>query len=150
MVSYSDEQIKELITQNFGGKRINILAPIIRARKGHYAELFQQISKQGFLKVRVNGEVQDILPGMKLDRYKTHDIEMVIDRMVIENSEENDKRLTESIKTSMYHGENVLMVLDQDTNEVRYFSRNLMCPTSGISYQKLGHCSRNQLEKDYT
>ena len=135
MVSYSDEQIKELIIKNFIGKRINILAPIIRARKGHYAELFQQITKQGFLKVRVNGEVQDLLTGMKLDRYKTHDIEIVIDRMVIENSEENEKRLTESIKTAMYHGENVLMILDQDTNEVRYFSRNLMCPTSGISYQ---------------
>lgn len=135
MVSYSDEQIKDLIIQNFTGKRINILAPIIRARKGHYAELFQQITKQGFLKVRVNGEVQDLLPGMKLDRYKTHDIEIVIDRMVIEKNEDNEKRLAESIKTAMYHGENVLMILDQDTNEVRYFSRNLMCPTSGISYQ---------------
>lgn len=135
MVSYSDEQIKELIIQNFSGKRINILAPVIRARKGHYAELFQQITKQGFLKVRVNGEVQDLLPGMKLDRYKTHDIEIVIDRMVIEANEDNEKRLAESIKTAMYHGENVLMILDQDTNELRYFSRNLMCPTSGISYQ---------------
>ncbi|RKS03563.1 excinuclease ABC subunit UvrA [Flavobacterium sp. 102] len=135
MVSYSDEQIKDLIIHNFTGKRINILAPIIRARKGHYAELFQQITKQGFLKVRVNGEVQDLLPGMKLDRYKTHDIEIVIDRMVIEKNEDNEKRLAESIKTAMYHGENVLMILDQDTNQVRYFSRNLMCPTSGISYQ---------------
>ncbi len=135
MVSYSDEQIKELIIQDFKGKRINILAPIIRARKGHYAELFQQITKQGFLKVRVNAEVQDLLPGMKLDRYKTHDIEIVVDRMVIEDNEENQKRLSESIKTAMYHGENVLMILDQDTNQARYFSRNLMCPTSGISYQ---------------
>lgn len=135
MVSYSDDQIRELITNDFKGKRINILAPVIRARKGHYAELFQQITKQGFLKVRVNGEVQDLLPGMKLDRYKTHDIEIVIDRMVVEDNEDNEKRLTESIKTAMYHGENVLMILDQDTNEVRYFSRNLMCPTSGISYQ---------------
>ena len=141
MVSYSDEQIKELIIQDFKGKRINILAPVIRARKGHYAELFQQITKQGFLKVRVNGAVRDLETGMKLDRYKTHDIEIVIDRMVIsppsgaEGLEENEKRLVESIKTAMYHGENVLMILDQDTNEVRYFSRNLMCPTSGISYQ---------------
>lgn len=135
MVSYSDEQIKDLIIQNFSEKRITMLAPIIRARKGHYAELFQQIAKQGFLKVRVNGEVQDILPGMKLDRYKTHDIEIVIDRMLIQYNEEDTKRLNESIKTAMYHGENVLMVLEQDTNEVRYFSRNLMCPTSGISYQ---------------
>jgi excinuclease ABC subunit A len=144
MVSYDDEQIKELITQDFSGKRINILAPIIRARKGHYAELFQQIAKQGFLKVRINGEIKDITTGMKLDRYKTHDIEIVIDRMVIDpsdselakqNTPDNEKRLSESIKTAMYHGENVLMILDQDTNLIRFFSRNLMCPTTGISYQ---------------
>jgi len=135
MVSYSDDQIKDLIIQDFKGKRINILAPIIRARKGHYAELFQQITKQGFLKVRVNGEVQDLVAGMKLDRYKTHDIEIVVDRMLIEDTEDNHKRLSESINTAMHHGENVLMILDQDTNEVRYFSRNLMCPTTGISYQ---------------
>ena len=135
MVSYDDDQIKELITQDFAGKRINILAPIIRARKGHYAELFQQIAKQGFLKVRINGDIKDITTGMKLDRYKTHDIEIVIDRMVIEDSPDNDKRLTESIKTAMYQGENVLMILDQDSNEIRFFSRNLMCPTTGISYQ---------------
>ncbi|GIQ60666.1 UvrABC system protein A [Flavobacterium collinsii] len=135
MVSYSDEQIKNLIIQDFNGKRINILAPVIKARKGHYAELFQQITKQGFLKVRVNGEVQDLVSGMKLDRYKTHDIEIVVDRMLIENTEDNQKRLAESINTAMHHGENVLMILDQDTNEVRYFSRNLMCPSTGISYQ---------------
>lgn len=134
MVSYSDEQIKQLILENFEGKRINILAPIIRSRKGHYRELFEQISKQGFLKVRINGEIKDITAGMKLDRYKTHDIETVIDRMLIENTPENDKRLTESIKTAMYHGDDILMIIDQDSQEVRYFSRNLMCPTSGISY----------------
>jgi excinuclease ABC subunit A len=135
MVSYSDEQIKDLIIHDFNGKRINILAPVIKARKGHYAELFQQITKQGFLKVRVNGEVQDLVSGMKLDRYKTHDIEIVVDRMVIEDTPDNQKRLAESINTAMHHGENVLMILDQDTNEVRYFSRNLMCPSTGISYQ---------------
>ncbi|PXY41380.1 excinuclease ABC subunit UvrA [Flavobacterium cheongpyeongense] len=135
MVSYSDEQIKNLIIQDFNGKRINILAPIIRARKGHYAELFQQITKQGFLKVRVNSEVQDLVSGMKLDRYKTHDIEIVVDRMVIDDTAETQKRLAESINTAMHHGEDVLMILDQDSNEVRYFSRNLMCPSTGISYQ---------------
>jgi excinuclease ABC subunit A len=135
MVSYSDEQIKDLIIQDFTSKRINILAPVIRARKGHYGELFQQIAKQGFLKVRVNGAIVDITPGMKLDRYKTHDIEIVVDRMVIDPTPDNEKRLSESINTAMHHGENVLMVLDQDSNEVRYFSRNLMCPTTGISYQ---------------
>ncbi|MEL1253781.1 excinuclease ABC subunit UvrA [Flavobacterium sp. DGU38] len=135
MVSYSDEQIKDLIIQDYNGKRINILAPVIKARKGHYAELFQQITKQGFLKVRVNGDVQDLTAGMKLDRYKTHDIEIVVDRMVIEDNPDTQKRLSESINTAMHHGEDVLMILDQDSNEVRYFSRNLMCPSTGISYQ---------------
>ena len=135
MVSYNDEQIKDLITSNFLSKRINVLAPVIRARKGHYAELFQQIAKQGFLKVRVNSEVKDITAGMKLDRYKTHDIEIVIDRIAVDKTDEIAKRLSESIKTAMYHGENVLMILDQDSNEIRFFSRNLMCPTTGISYQ---------------
>ncbi|HLP63024.1 excinuclease ABC subunit UvrA [Flavobacterium sp.] len=135
MVSYSDEQIKELIINNFTGKRVNILAPVIRARKGHYAELFQQIAKQGFVKVRVNGEIQDIVVGMKLDRYKTHDIEIVIDRMQIEQNEDTDKRLAESIKTAMHHGDDIMMVIEHDSKEVRFFSRTLMCPTTGISYQ---------------
>ncbi len=134
MVSYNDEQILELITKQFAGKRINILAPVIRARKGHYGELFVQISKQGFLRVRIDGELKEITPGMKLDRYKTHDIEIVIDRLLMEDSEDNTKRLAESIKTAMHHGENVMMVLDQDDNTVRFYSRNLMCPSSGISY----------------
>lgn len=135
MVSYSDEQIKNLIIEQFLEKRINILAPVIRARKGHYAELFQQIAKQGFVKVRVNGEIKDITPGMKLDRYKTHDIEIVIDRMVPSRDEDTHKRLAESIKTAMYHGENVMMVIEQEQQDVRFFSRTLMCPTTGISYQ---------------
>ena len=134
MVSYRDDQIKELIINSFDGKRINVLAPVVRSRKGHYRELFEQIAKQGFVKVRTDGEIRDIVKGMKLDRYKTHDIEIVIDRLVINASVDNDKRLTETINTAMYHGDNVLMVIDQDSNEVRYFSRNLMCPTSGISY----------------
>ncbi|MBD0832795.1 excinuclease ABC subunit UvrA [Aestuariibaculum sediminum] len=134
MVSYSDEQIKELIIKNFKGKRINVLAPVIRSRKGHYRELFEQIAKQGFVKVRADGEIQDLKKGMKLDRYKTHDIEIVIDRLVIDDSDDNDKRLSETINTAMYHGDDVLMILDQDTGEVRYFSRNLMCPSTGISY----------------
>ena len=134
MVSYSDKQIKELITTDFKGRRINILAPVVRSRKGHYRELFEQIAKQGFVKVRTDGEIKDLTKGMKLDRYKTHDIEIVIDRLVIDNSKDNDKRLTESINTAMYHGEDVLMIIDQDSQETRYFSRNLMCPSSGISY----------------
>lgn len=134
MVSYNDEQIKALIVENFKGKRINILSPIVRSRKGHYRELFEQISKQGFVKVRADGEIRDLVKGMKLDRYKTHDVEIVIDRLVIDVKVDGDNRLTESINTAMYHGDNVLMVIDNDTQAIRYFSRNLMCPSSGISY----------------
>ncbi|TWO32822.1 excinuclease ABC subunit UvrA [Seonamhaeicola sediminis] len=134
MVSYSDEQIKALIINDFSGKRINVLAPVVRSRKGHYRELFEQIAKQGFVKVRVDGEIRDIVKGMKVDRYKTHDIEIVIDRLVVNDSTDTDKRLTETINTAMYHGEDVLLVIDQDTNKTRYFSRSLMCPSSGISY----------------
>ncbi|WP_298516654.1 excinuclease ABC subunit UvrA [uncultured Kordia sp.] len=135
MISYSDEQIKSLILNDFKGKRVNVLAPIIRSRKGHYRELFENIGKQGFVKVRVDGEILDIEKGMRVDRYKTHEIEIVIDRLKIDDDVDNDKRLTETIKTAMYHGDDVLMVIDQDApTEARYFSRNLMCPSSGISY----------------
>lgn len=134
MVSYTDAQIKDLMKESYKDKRINVLAPVIRSRKGHYRELFEQIAKKGFVKVRVDGEIKDLTKGMQLDRYKTHDIEIVIDRLKIDDGVDNEKRLSETINTAMYHGEDVLMVLDQDTNEVRYFSRNLMCPTSGISY----------------
>jgi len=134
MVSYSDAQIKALILSDFKDKKVSILAPIIRSRKGHYRELFEQIAKQGFLKVRVDGQVMDIVKGMKIDRYKMHDIETVIDRLKISDAIDNDKRLTESIVTAMYHGDDVMMVLDNQTNEARYFSRALMCPQSGISY----------------
>ena len=136
MVSYSDEQIQELILKDFDGRKVSILAPVIRSRKGHYRELFQQIAKQGFLKVRVDGEVKDIVSGMKLDRYKNHDIEIVIDRLKISKESVLDKRVSESIVTAMYHGEDVIMVLDNETNKTRYFSRSLMCPSSGISYPK--------------
>ncbi|WP_024769274.1 excinuclease ABC subunit UvrA [Aquimarina macrocephali] len=134
MVSYSDEQIKDLILKDFSEKKISILAPIIRSRKGHYRELFEQIAKQGFVKVRTNGEIKDITKGMKLDRYKTHDIEIVIDRLMVTKDQENSKRLMETINTAMYHGNDVLMVIEQESQEVRFFSRNLMCPSSGISY----------------
>ncbi len=134
MVSYSDEQIKDLILESYEGKRINILAPVIRSRKGHYRELFEQIAKQGFVKVRTDGEIVNLEKEMKLDRYKTHDIEIVIDRLKISNSDNDEKRLMESINTAMYHGDDVLMVIDQETNKPRFFSRNLMCPSSGISY----------------
>jgi excinuclease ABC subunit A len=134
MVSYSDEHIKQLILEDFSNKKVSILAPVIRSRKGHYRELFEQIAKQGFLKVRVDGEVRDIVKGMKVDRYKTHDIEIVIDRLKVSSESDDNKRLSETINIAMYHGDDVLMVLDNDTNEARYFSRSLMCPSSGISY----------------
>ncbi|MFZ4435015.1 MAG: excinuclease ABC subunit UvrA [Flavobacterium psychrophilum] len=134
MVSYSDDHIKTLIEIEYVNQKVTLLAPVVRARKGHYGELFQQIAKQGFVKVRVNGVITDITPGMKLDRYKTHDIEIVIDRLLLDQSADQDKRLQESIQTAMHHGDNILMLLPHDSQEVRYFSRNLMCPTTGISY----------------
>jgi len=132
MVSYSDQQIKQLILKDFADKKIAVLAPLIKSRKGHYRELFEQISKQGFVRVRVDGEIKEIEKGMKLDRYKTHDIEVVIDRLAVNNSSE--KRLEETIKTALYSGNNILMVIDIETNKTRYFSRELMCPTTGIAY----------------
>jgi len=134
MVSYNDEQIKKLILENFHDKRISILAPVVRSRKGHYRELFEQIAKQGFVKVRADGEIRDLVKGMKLDRYKIHEIEIVVDRLMIDENAEAQKRLDDSIKTAMYHGDDVLMVLEQESGDIRYFSRNLMCPTTGISY----------------
>ena len=132
MVSYSDEKIKELILSEFKDKKIAVLAPLIKSRKGHYRELFEQISKQGFVRARVDGEIIEIEKGMRLDRYKTHDIEVVIDRVLVNHSIE--KRLEETIKTALYTGNNILMVIDLETNTPRYFSRELMCPTSGIAY----------------
>ncbi|WP_275314889.1 excinuclease ABC subunit UvrA [Tenacibaculum bernardetii] len=132
MVSYSDEQIRQLILKDFNEKRIAVLAPLIKSRKGHYRELFEQISKQGFVRVRVDGEIKEIVKGMKLDRYKTHDIEVVIDRLII--NEKSEKRLEETIKTALYTGNNILMVVDVDDEKPRYFSRELMCPTTGIAY----------------
>ncbi len=134
MVSYSDDQIKSLIIDSYRDKKINVLAPIIKSRKGHYRELFEQIGKQGFVKVRVDGEIRDIVMGMKVDRYKVHDIEIVIDRLKVVESDDFHKRLTETINTAMYSGNNVLMVLEEGSAVPRYFSRDLMCPTTGISY----------------
>ncbi len=134
MVSYNNEQIKTLILNEFNEKKISILAPVIKSRKGHYRELFEQISKQGFVRVRVDGEIKEIEKGMRLDRYKTHDIEIVIDRLQVTSSSE--KRLEQSITTALYSGDNVLMVLEHNTTTPRYFSSDLMCPTTGISYPK--------------
>ena len=134
MVKYTEDQIRELITEKYQNKKIVILAPLIKGRKGHYRELFEQIRKQGFLKVRIDGEVQDITFGMKLDRYKIHDIEIVIDRIQV--SEEKNQRLGQSIKTALKHGKGSLMIIDHESGEIKHFSRLLMCPTSGISYDE--------------
>lgn len=134
MVSFTDEQIQNKIIEDFEGKKVNILAPVIRSRKGHYRELFEQVAKQGFVKVRIDGEIKDIEKGMKVDRYKIHDIEVVVDRLKIEDDTNTNKRLSESIATAMKQGNNVMMVLEHSKEEAKFFSRNLMCPTTGISY----------------
>ncbi len=134
MVKYSDKEILKLILKDFQGKPITLLSPVIKARKGHYKELFKNILKQGFLKVRVDGVIVEISRGMQVDRYKTHDIEIVIDRIQVNS---NDKtRITDAIGLSMKHGKGVLMVIEKgkEKSDPRFFSRNLMCPTSGISY----------------
>jgi len=132
MVKYTDEQIINLILEKFSGKRTMILAPVVRGRKGHYRELFEQIRKKGFLYSRVDGEICEMSHGYKVDRYKNHNIEMVIDKLVVEESDR--KRLRDSVDIAMKHGQGIIMILDQATGETRFFSRHLMCPTTGISY----------------
>jgi excinuclease ABC subunit A len=134
MVKYSDDQIIQLIIEKFGNKKCLILAPVVRSRKGHYRELFEQIRKKGFLWARVDGELKELTHGLKVDRYKIHNIEIVIDKLEINKSD--IKRLKESIKEGMAHGKGTIAVLDKDTDVLRYFSRKLMCPTSGISYDE--------------
>jgi excinuclease ABC subunit A len=134
MIKYSDDQIVDLILEQYDGKKISILAPKIRGRKGHYRELFEQISKMGFSKVMVDGQVVDITSGMQLDRYKIHDISIVVDRLHIQNIDR--KRIYDSVVTGMKHGEKTISILDFETNELRHFSRLLMCPSTGISYQE--------------
>ena len=134
MVSYTEEQIQNLIVNDYFGKKVILLAPVIKSRKGHYRELFDSLSRQGFSKVRIDGQVFDLTPGMKVDRYKTHDIELVIDRFTVKKDEEFLKRLNDSLITSLHYGQGIMMVMELKENKVRYFSRNLMCPTSGIAY----------------
>ncbi|MBO4984041.1 MAG: excinuclease ABC subunit UvrA [Bacteroides sp.] len=134
MVKYSEEQIIERILNDYREKRIYILAPLVRSRKGHYKELFEQVRKKGYLYVRVDGEVREALPGMKVDRYKNHDIEVVIDKLVV--SEKDEVRLKHTIATAMRQGDGLLLVLDADSNEIRHYSRRLMCPTTGMAYRE--------------
>ena len=134
MISYTDDQIIELIQRDYANKSVMILAPIVKSRKGHYRDLFENLARQGFLKVRVDGVIVELSPGMKLDRYKTHDIELVIDRLRISDSIAGLKRFQESLITAMYQGGDTLLIYDEESRKVRYFSRNLMCPSSGIAY----------------
>lgn len=132
MVKYSDEELSELIQEKYHQKKIAILSSKIRGRKGHYKELFTQIQKSGYTKVRVDGVIQDIIPGMRLDRYKIHDIEIVIDRFSVDQIDQ--KRILNAINTSFEIGEDIIMVYDYDSDEIKSYSRNLVCPSTGISY----------------
>ena len=136
MIKNSDDQIIKLICKNYLKQRVIILSPIIRSRKGHYRELFENFTKQGFSKVIVDGEIIDIKQGMKLDRYKVHDISLVIDNLFVDDDFESKKVLTESIKIAMKYGNDTIFILDSESGTPRYFSRNLMCPDTGISYPK--------------
>jgi len=132
MVKYSEDQIVELILKQYEGKRTYLLAPLVRGRKGHYKELFEQIRKKGFLHVRIDGEMKELVPGLRVDRYKNHNIEVVIDRLVV--AEKDRRRLKDSMQKAMQQGNGIVMLLEKETDKVRYFSKKLMCPTSGISY----------------
>lgn len=134
MVKYTEEQILDLILKDYKGKRIYILAPLVRSRKGHYKELFEQVRKKGYLYVRVDGEVREALPGMKLDRYKNHDVEVVIDKLVV--ADKDDTRLKNSVATAMRQGDGLLMILDAQTDSMRHYSKRLMCPVTGLSYRE--------------
>ena len=136
MVSYADSQIIDLIQEAFLNTKIALLAPLIKSRKGHYRELFDSLARQGFNRVRVDGEIMDLKPGMKVDRYKTHDIDLVIDRLKVTNDVVGQKRIQESIDIAMRYGDDSMLVYDLEDQKPRYFSRNLMCPSTGISYPK--------------
>jgi len=132
MVKYTEEQVLELILEKYAGKKTYLLAPVVRSRKGHYKELFEQIRKKGYLNVRVDGELKEIFHGMKLDRYKNHSIEVVIDKLMVSAGDE--RRLKESLRIAMKQGDGLVLVLDAETNEARHYSRRLMCPVTGLSY----------------
>ena len=134
MVKYTEEKVIEMITHDYAGRRILILAPLVRSRKGHYRELFESLRRKGYLHVRVDGELHEITQGMKVDRYKNHDIEAVIDRMAVKDTV--DERLKKSVQMAMKQGEGRVMIMDHETGNVKHFSKQLMCPTTGISYSE--------------
>jgi excinuclease ABC subunit A len=134
MVKYTEDQILKIIIEAYSGQKIYVLAPLVRGRKGHYRELFEQIRRNGYIYARIDGEIDEVMPGMRIDRYKNHDIEVVIDRLSV--SEKDRERLKKSLSAAMKQGKGVTMILEKDGNEPRYFSSQLMCPTSGISYNE--------------
>lgn len=133
MVKYTEERVIEMIHRDYSGKKIMVLAPLVRSRKGHYRELFDSLRRKGYLYVRVDGGLKEITEGMKLDRYKNHDIEVVIDKMKVKD-DQDDNRLKKSVATAMKAGDGLIMILDNDTNEAKFFSKRLMCPTTGMAY----------------
>ena len=134
MVRYTEEKIISLIMDLYQNKKTYILAPLVRNRKGHYKDLFEQVRRKGYLTVRIDGELREITHGMKLDRYKNHSIELVIDKLIVDKDDE--RRLQESVKTAMKQGDGQLMVLDAETQEIRHYSRTLMDPQTGLSYSE--------------
>ena len=139
MVKYTEEKVIEMIQHSYAGRRIALLAPLVHSRKGHYRELFESLRRKGYLHVRIDGELQEIVHGMKVDRYKNHDIEVVVDRMAVkpmteDNAAKPDERLKKSVQMTMKQGDGLVMIMDYDTGEVKHFSKRLMCPTTGISY----------------
>ena len=134
MVKYTEEQILELILQQYEGRKIYLLAPLVKQRKGHYKELFESVRKKGFLNVRVDGELRTVESGMRVDRYKNHDIEVVIDRLKVQAKDE--ERLQQSVRQSLQQGEGLMLILDAEDNSIRYFSKRLMCPTTGLAYRE--------------
>lgn len=134
MVKYTEVQILDTLLADYNRKKIYLLAPLVRARKGHYRELFESLRKKGFLRVRIDGELQEVLPDMRLDRYKIHDVELVVDRLEV--NEDNRKRLSQSLSIAMTQGNGLCAVIEKDGEEIRYFSKNLMCPESGIAYSE--------------
>ena len=139
MVKYTEEKVVEMIQEHYAGRKILILAPVVRSRKGHYRELFESMRRKGYLHIRVDGEVMEITRGMKVDRYKNHNIEVVIDRLALPDSNSNriatsNERLKKTINTAMKQGDGLVMIIDHETDEAKYFSKRLMCPTTGMAY----------------
>ena len=133
MVKYTEEKVVDMILHGYAGRPVYILAPLVRNRKGHYRELFESMRRKGYLSMRVDGEIRDIERGMKVDRYKNHNIELVVDKLIVQDKDE--ERLRKTVATAMKQGEGLIMVMDKDTGEAKYFSKRLMCPTSGIAYK---------------